>query len=117
MEKNDLLQDYPVVGSTIYYVDCTGDMHEEVVLKIEDEYLYVELHEHGGAFVTIDDILDPLSEEVQEYRKKTLKDKIDNVVKQLKNPDIYCEFRKRLSSSKYRDDAVEILNILTKETI
>lgn len=112
MKKNNLLQQYPVVGSTIYYKDYTGDMHEDVVLEMEGEYLYVSISEHGRGFVTIDDILDPLSEEVQEYRKKTLNDKIDNIVRQLKNPEIYCEFRKRLSSSKYKDDAADILKIL-----
>ena len=116
MKKNSFIPTYPQVGDVIYWKDdYEGNMHEDTVLKIEDEtYLYIDMHEHGGSFVTTDDILDPLSEEVQEFKKKLHKEKMKKFIKMISTPEIYCELRKRLGAV-YGDEAANILKVLTDE--
>jgi len=116
MKNNSLIPTYPQVGDVIYWKDeYEGNMHEDTVLKIEDEiYLYIEYDGYDASFVTIYDILDPLSEEVQEFRNRFHKEKMDNVMKMINTPEIYCELRKRLSAV-YGNEAANILKVLTNE--
>ena len=98
MKKNSFIPTYPQVGDVIYWKDdYEGNMHE-----------------HGGSFVTTDDILDPLSEEVQEFKKKLHKEKMKKFIKMISTPEIYCELRKRLGAV-YGDEAANILKVLTDE--
>lgn len=117
MKKNNLIPTYPQVGDAIYWKDdYDGNMHEDIVLKKEDEFLYIEIYENGASFVTTDDILDPLSEEVQKFKMKLHKEKMDKVMKMINIPEIYCELRKRLAIV-YSNEADNILKTLINESI
>ena len=111
---------YPKVGETFYWIDEEGDIHEETCMKIFEDpkgqietiyYTYVS-ENGGGIFINEEDIVDPDSEEVEEYRKQHAVEKFEKI-KELMRDDYVRKIIYDMLHSNI-DDSKIINSILTE---
>ena len=78
---------YPKVGDKIYWKDQDGEIHEDTCLKIEEEdnhnletmYFTYLSKNGGGSFITESDIINPLSVEIEIYKKNKFKQRVKEI--------------------------------------
>jgi len=110
-------ENYPNVGDVIYWKDEDGDMHDDVVLRVEkipgvETVYFISVTKNGGgSFITESDIINPLSADIQIYKKKKLKEKIDKV---WSDNDFREEMFNRLKKTYGEDQAYKMIDILSE---
>lgn len=108
-------KNYPNVGDTIYWKDMDGDIHSDIVLRVEKNpgietiYFISVTKNGGGAFISESDIINPLSVEIEIYKKKKLKEKIENV---WSDNDFRDEMFNRIKNIYGEEKAYRIIDIL-----
>lgn len=123
---NTISKFYPKIGDTIYWKDLDGNMHDDVVVDIE-EYpqepdcdvetnYFTKRTEHGGEFIAESDLILPSSPEVDEYKKKKAKELKKEVLEYISRDDVRSILYERLRESLFEDDTCEmILEVLTSD--
>lgn len=113
----------PNVGDTIYWKDLDGNMHDDVVLRIDKDpdpdilpKYFVNLYKNGGgAFLDEDSLIDPSSKEVTEYKKKRASEKTKEIADYLSQSDVHEILFQKLNKEYSADESEFILEILRKE--
>jgi len=106
------------VGDTIYWMDDLGVIYDEICVRISDypgeETLYYtyETANGGGSFLAESDLLDPDSDEVQEYKKKVFEAKINDMIDNFQIYEIYKAFYDKLCNHFTKDTTEKILDII-----
>ena len=100
MKRNIFIvgENYPKIGDTIYWKDQDGEIHEDTCLKIEEEdnpdletmYFTYLSKNGGGSFITESDIINPLSVEIEIYKKNKFKQRVKEIA-DLFNQDEFKE--------------------------
>ena len=114
-------ENYPLVGDTIYWKDFDGDIHDDIVLRIDKDpegnivtNYFISLTENGGCFIDEESLINPLSMEIEVYKKKRAKEKTKEIADYINQEEIrgilYDKLRKNYYSE---DDASHILDILS----
>lgn len=108
---------YPKVGDKIYWKDQDGDIHEDTCLAIEEEdnpgietkYFTYFSENGGGYFVDESDIINPLSVEIEIYKKKKFKQKAKEIA-DLFNQDEFKEIISVAYKNRYgKEGGIEML--------
>ena len=111
---------YPKVGETFYWKNLEGEIFEDVCHKIEEEdnpdletMFFISVTENGGgSFVTESDILDPDSEEVQEFQDKLVDKNLREVCNYINQEKVKNILINKLTQEYDWLEAQRILNIL-----
>jgi len=114
---------YPKVGEKFYWKDCDGNISESYCKRIDEDpdgyimtnYFIYLTPNGGGEFITEEEILDPESKEVIEFKKKLCKEKVDKFINELNDEDIYNEILNRLRNKFLTKTAKDILNAIMYE--
>ena len=118
--KNDIKVigvNYPKVGDKIYWKDQDGEIHEDTCLAIEKEdnpvietkYFTYFSKNGGGCFVDQSDIINPLSAEIEIYKKKKFKQKAKEIA-DLFNQDEFKEIISVAYKNRYgKEGGIEML--------
>lgn len=112
---------YPKVGEKFYWKDSEGNITESYCKRIDKDpeglvmtnyFIYINPN-GGGCFIVEEDILDPESYEVIEFKQKICKEKVNKFINEIKNDnDIYNELYVRLNEYFCGKDTTKILNII-----
>lgn len=111
-------ENYPLVGDTFYWKDQDGEVHEDVCLKIEQQdnpdvetmYFTWLSPNGGGVFVSEDCIINPLSIEIEIYKKNKFKKKVKEIV-DLFNQDEFKEIISVAYKNRYgKEGGIEMLD-------
>lgn len=115
---------YPQVGDVIYWKDSDGEIHDDVCLKIEHKddpsiatmyYISIESNRNCtfSSFITEDNIINPLSADIDIYKEKRAQEKIKEISKYIAQEEVKNIIINKLSKF-YSDEQVDqILDILT----
>lgn len=128
--KNDIKVigvNYPKVGEIFYWKDEDGVMHDNICLKIEkypegnvETNYFIYLSPNGsGSFVDETCIVDPLSMEIEIYKKKKFKQKIKEIADLFKQDEfkeiISVAYKKRYGKEGGIEMLKEIVDFLGNE--
>lgn len=112
---------YPKVGNKFYWKDDDNNIHEATCMKIEGEDIdtletmfFISIYENGGSFITESAIVDSNSKEVIEFKKRQVKQKVNEIIEYLSQEEIHIIVYSALRKS-YNDEASNILEILTNK--
>ena len=115
-------ENYPLIGDTIYWKDMDGDIHDDVVVDIDKDpdgnivtnYFISRTENGGGCFIDEESLIDPMSMEIEVYKKKRAKEKVKEIADYINQEEIrnilYSKFRENYYSEV---EASHILNILS----
>ncbi len=108
---------YPKVGELFYWKGCDGDIYQDTCFKIVKkpgvmcQYFNYLSENGGGTFINEENILDPDSKEVKEYKEYLFNKKI----KEFWDKDMRMMMYERLTDNSINSDtASEVLDILSK---
>ena len=113
----------PKVGEIFYWKDLDGIIHEEICFKIEEEdnsdletmfFTYVT-ENGGGEFITEEDILDPDSDEVKNFKKEQAQKKVKEISDYISQKEVYDVLLNKLTKEYDWNKANKILNVLIYE--
>ena len=119
MKRNIFIvgENYPKIGDTIYWKDQDGEIHEDTCLKIEEEdnpdletmYFTYLSKNGGGSFITESDIINPLSVEIEIYKKNKFKQRVKEIA-DLFNQDEFKEIISVAYKNRYgKEGGIEML--------
>jgi len=113
----------PKVGEKFYWKDFDDVIYEETCLKIEEEdnsdletmfFTYVT-ENGGGEFITEEDILDPDSDEVKNFKKEQAQKKVKEISDYISQKEVYDVLLNKLTKEYDWNKANKILNVLIYE--
>ena len=113
----------PKVGEKFYWKDLDDVIYEEICLKIEEEdnsdletmfFTYVT-ENGGGEFITEEDILDPDSDEVKNFKKEQAQKKVKEISDYISQKEVYDVLLNKLTKEYDWNKANKILNVLIYE--
>ena len=118
-------ENYPQVGDVMYWKDLDGEMHDDVCLKIEHKddpdiatmyFISIASNKSGtvSTFITEDNLVNPLSAEIDIYKKKKAQEKAKEIADYIGQEEIRGILYSRLRKNFYDEDtANHILDILS----
>lgn len=113
---------YPQVGDVIYWKDSDGEIHDDVVVDIDKDpdgnivtnYFISRTENGGGCFIDEESLINPLSVEIEIYKKKRAKEKAKEIADYIGQEEIRSILYSRLRKNYYDEDtASHILDILS----
>lgn len=115
-------ENYPLVGDTIYWKDLNGNIHDDVVVDIDKDpddnivtnYFIFRTENGGGCFIDEESLINPLSMEIEVYKKKRAKEKAKEIADYIGQEEIRGILYSSLRKNHYDEDtASHILDILS----
>lgn len=119
-EKIVIGQNYPKVGDTIYWEDYDGNLHDNVVLRVDKdpEGIYVTNYfikdGYCECFIDEESLIHPESDKIKKFKNSLIKREEKEITQYLSQEDVRHIIYKKLCTSFSKDDIDNIIDLLTK---